>query len=676
MKLKTLCGVLGAAVIATCAASAVTGCMTAGAENVATSPNGKISLSFGVDSGRVFYTVRHHDRTVIDTSYLAIDARQFSIGRNSELRGTHRDSHDETWETVWGEESTIRNHYNEISADFAELDSAGVSFSIVFRVFDDGVGFRYVIPRQEAVAQITVTDEATEFNLHEDAVAWSIPWNHEYYEHVWEPRLVSKLDTVSSPLTIKVTDSLYLAIHEAALTDYAKMNLMPDAEGSTRLKSYLTPWSNGDKVRAQGEMSTPWRTVIVAECPGDLMLSRLMLNLNEPCAWADDTAWIEPGRYIGIWWGMHMKDYTWEQGPNHGATTENTKRYIDFAAANGFQGVLVEGWNEGWDGDWSANGDKFSFTKAYPDYDLEELAAYAREKGVKLIAHHETGGAATNYENQLDSAFALCQRLGINSAKTGYVNRLIDGKELHDSQYGVRHYRKVLDTAAKYHVMIDNHEPVMPTGLQRTLPNLMTQEGVRGCEYDAWSTDGGNPASHTVTLPFTRGLAGPMDYTPGIFNYENKAVPGTRPHTTIAKQLAMAVVLYSPLQMASDMIENYENRPEFEFLTICPTTWDKTVVPEASIGQYVTVARKERGGDRWFLGAMTGDNKRCTKLSLDFLEPGVKYVAKVFADGDNADWETNPYPVQISEIEVDSTSRLPLNMARSGGAAVVLTPKK
>lgn len=676
MKFKTICVSLAAAAAVAATSAAVSGCMQAGAENVATSPDGNLRLTVGVDNGQVFYTVHHADKVVLDTSYLAMDMTQFSIGRNSKLKSTRHDSHDETWQTVWGEESSIRNNYNEITADFTENDSTGINFSVVFRVFDDGVGFRYVIPGQNGIDDITLMDEASQFNLPEDAVAWSIPWNHEFYEHLWKPSLVSTLDTVSSPLTVKVTDSLYIAIHEAALTDYAKMNLKPAETGTTRLQSWLTPWSTGEKVRAKGSLTSPWRTVIIAESPGDLMLSRLMLNLNDPCEWADDTDWIEPGRYIGIWWGMHMKDYTWEQGPKHGATTENTRRYIDFAAANGFQGVLVEGWNKGWDGDWSANGYNFSFTEPYPDYDLEALAAYAREKGVRLIAHHETGGWATNYENQMDSAFALCNRLGINAAKTGYVNPLIDGKELHDSQYGVRHYRKVIETAARHHVMIDNHEPVMPTGLQRTLPNLMTQEGVRGQEYDAWSKDGGNPPEHAVTLPFTRGLAGPMDFTPGTFNYENRACPGTRPNTTIAKQLAMTVVLYSPLQMASDMIENYEGRPEFEFLTLCPTTWDKTVVPEARIGEYITVARKERGGDSWYVGAMTGGKARQTKLDLGFLDPGVKYSARIYADGDSADWETNPYPVVITDMDVDSTTRLPLSMARSGGAAIIISPKK
>lgn len=640
------------------------------------SPDGTLQFSLRLNpEGRLYYKVSRGAQAVVDSSAIGLSCKELHLGHNSKVKKVERSSFDETWNPVWGEESEIRNNYNEMAVLLEEQPDGGgrsVQYTLRVRVFPDGVGFRYEVPQQQGLDSITIMDEETEFAMAEDGVAWSIPWNHEYYEHLYEPSLISRLDTVCSPLTIKMTDSLYVAIHEAALEDYAAMNLHP-VEG-TRLKSYLTPWSTGEKVFSNAPMKSPWRTLTIVSSPGELMLSRLMLNLNEPCA-IEDTSWIEPQRYIGIWWGMHRKSYTWEQGPKHGATTENTKRYMDFAAANGFGGVLVEGWNYGWDGDWSKNGDRFSFTKAYPDFDLEEIADYGRQKGVRLIGHHETGGAASNYEAQLDSAFALYERLGINSVKTGYVNLLLDGKELHSSQYGVRHYRKVIEAAARHHIMIDNHEPVMPTGLQRTYPNLMTQEGVRGCEYDAWSPDGGNPPEHTVTIPFTRCLAGPVDYTPGTFNYDNPAPPYTRPQATLAKQLAMSVVLYSPLQMASDMIENYQGRPEFEFLKRCPTDWDKTVVPEARIGEYVTVARKEKGSGSWYVGAMTNSNKHQSKVSLDFLDPGVKYVAKVFADAPDADYKENPMPVDITEQEVDSKSTLNLNLARGGGAAVIISRK-
>lgn len=666
----TFLAIIAVCFLSTAISPVLTSCVNTEAMTVA-SPDGKISLDFLTDrDGKPYYRVSRLGEAVVDSSALGLNCKEFSIGRNTKIKSVKHSTFDGTWQPVWGEESEIRNHYNEMRVELSEASPRPFSYAIVFRVFDDGIGFRYEFPEQENLDSLTILDELTEFSLREDGVAWSIPWNHEYYEHLYEPSLVSRIDTVCTPLTVKLTDSCYVAIHEAALSDYAAMNLR--VSQGTRLTSYLTPWSTGEKVFTQCPFCTPWRTMIIVDKPGDLLLSRLMLNLNEPCR-IDDTAWIQPQRYIGIWWAMHRKANTWEQGPAHGATTQNTKRYIDFAADHGYGGVLVEGWNEGWDGDWSHEGDKFSFTKAYPDFDIEEITRYAREKGVRLIGHHETGGAAANYEAQLDSAFALCQRLGINAVKTGYVNFLLDNKELHSSQYGVRHYRKVLETAARYGVMIDNHEPVMPTGLQRTYPNLMTQEGVRGCEYDAWSPDGGNPPEHTVTIPFTRCLAGPVDYTPGIFNYDNPVPPYTRPQCTVAKQLALALVLYSPLQMSADMIENYEGRPELEFLKSCPVNWARTVVPEAHIGEYLTIARKDIDSDNWYIGAITNSNARKGKVSLDFLDPGSSYTAKIFADGKDANFETNPYPVEISEIPVNSTSTLNLSLAKGGGAAIIIS---
>jgi len=669
---RLLFAIIATGFIITVVSAFLTSCVRSEGMTVV-SPDGELSVNFMTDSsGKLYYSVSKNGETIVDSSRVGLNCKEFSIGSNAEIKSVKHSSQDEIWQPVWGEESAIRNNYNEMRVEICELNSKNVNYSIIFRVFDDGVGFRYEIPEQENIDSITILDELTEFALREDGVAWSIPWDHEYYEHLYESSLVSRLDTVCSPLTIKLTDSCYVAIHEAALTDYAAMNLRV-AEG-TKLTSYLTPWSSGEKVFTKCPFRSPWRLMIVADKPGDLLLSRLMLNLNEPCA-IENTDWIKPQRYIGIWWSMHRKVNTWSQGPAHGATTANAKRYIDFAADNGYGGVLVEGWNVGWDGDWSAEGDKFSFTKAYPDFDIEEITRYAADRGVKLIGHHETGGAAINYEHQLDSAFALCKRLGINAVKTGYVNKLLDGKELHSSQYGVRHYRKVIEKAAQYNIMIDNHEPVMPTGLQRTFPNLMTQEGVRGCEYDAWSPDGGNPPEHTVTIPFTRCLAGPVDYTPGIFNYENPVPPYTKPQCTIAKQLALALILYSPLQMSADMIENYEGRPELEFLKKCPTNWAKTLVPEAQIGEFLTLARKDIDSDSWFIGSITNSNSHQSTISLDFLDPGCDYTAKIFADGKDADYKTNPYPVEISEMPVNSTSTLNLNLAKGGGAAIIISKR-
>lgn len=650
-----------------------TGCTKAGATGLAeTSPDGSISLQVGVSpDGKVYYTVEKSGTPVIDTSYVSMDLADGAIGRKSKVKDFCHSTFDETWQTVWGEETEIRNHYNELRVKLAEENSPVKEYDLVFRVFDDGFGFRYEISEQAGLDSITIMNEDSQFHIHEDAVTWAQPWDHEYYEHLYEPSPVSRLDTVTTPLTMKVTDNLYLTIHEANLVDYAEMNLRPDP-GTTVLHSFLTPWSTGEKVFAKVPMQSPWRTVIVADCPGDLALSRLMLNLNDPCK-IEDTSWIEPGRYIGIWWAMHMQDWTWCSGPKHGATTENTKRYIDFAAANGYSGVLVEGWNKGWDGDWTKNGDKFSFTEAYPDFDLKEVNRYAREKGVRLIGHNETAGGARNYEAQMDSAFALYHSLGMNTVKTGYVNILLDGKELHGSQYGVRHYRKVIETAAKHHIMICNHEGVMPNGWRRTYPNIMAHEDMRGQEYDAWSDDGGNPPEHTCTLPFTRGLGGPMDFTPGTFNFTNPVKPNTHPQTTIAKQLALAVVLYSPIVMSSDKIENYANRPEFEFLKRCPTNWSKTLYPEARIGEYVTVARKNRQGDDWYIGSITNAKSHDAIVKLDFLDEGATYTARVFADGEKADYRTDPYPVDITERKVKAGDNLKLHLANGGGAAVILT---
>lgn len=654
------------------ASIAVPGCSSP-AKAETTSPDGRLRLSVGVTpSGRVFYTLRADGQTVVDTSYVSIDMREGAVGRASKVASVSHSAFDETWSLPWGEESEVRNHYNEMRVDLTEDGSDVKNYSLVFRLFDDGLGFRYEIPRQASLDSVTILNEDSQFRISEDAVAWAQPAGPEYYEYLYKPSPLSRLDTVSTPLTMKVTDNLYLSIHESNIIDYAEMNLCPDS-ATTTLHSCLTPWSTGEKVFAALPLATPWRTVTVAASPGDLALSRLTLNLADPCK-IEDTSWIEPGRYVGIWWGMHMKDWTWSSGPKHGATTENAKRYIDFAAENGYSGVLVEGWNKGWDGDWTANGDKFSFTEAYPDFDIAEVAAYARSKGVRLIGHNETAGGARNYESQLDSAFALYQRLGMNMVKTGYVNHYLDGRELHGSQYGVRHYRKVIETAAKYHIMICNHEGLMPNGWRRTYPNIMAHEDMRGQEYDAWSPDGGNPPEHTCTLPFTRGLAGPMDFTPGTFNFNNTATPGTRPQTTIAKQLALAVVIYSPVVMSSDKVENYVGRPEFEFLKRCPTNWARTVFPEARIGEYVTVARKERDGESWYLGSITNANPHDSEVKLDFLDPGRTYTARVFADGAKADYKTNPYPVVISDRNVTADETLRLHLAPGGGAAVILTP--
>ena len=636
------------------------------------SPDGAVTVTVGVKNNQPYYTMNYHSKIIVLPSHLGFQVDNGNIGSHVKMTGKQYASKDETWSQVWGEDELVRNHYNELTVSFQEQTGAKKKMDVQFRVFNDGIGFRYILPEKIKGEKYCVQEELTEIALAHDAKAWSIPSNHtEYFEGIYTCDLLSKKDTVCTPLTIAYEDSLFLAIHEAALKDYASVNLTPrPAEKGVMLLTALTPWQSGVKVYVEGELKTPWRTITIGKTAGDLMTSRLMLNLNEPTQ-IKDTSWIEPGRYIGIWWSIHKKQNTWEMGPQHGATTENVKRYMDFAARHGFSGVLAEGWNPGW-----GQGEQVTYLKSYPDFDIDEVCRYAQQKGVRFIGHMESWGRASLIEQEMDEAFAWYQKLGIRVVKTGYVGHLMDGKELAKSQYGIRHYRKVIETASKYQIMIDNHEPAMPTGIQRTWPNLMTQEGVRGQEYNAWDRRGGNPPSHTVTLPFTRGLAGPTDFTPAIFNF-SEIVPGTHPHSTLAKQLGEFVVIYSPLQMAADAIENYEGQPALTFIESCPTTWSKTLVPNGEIGQYITVARRERGdGGRWFIGSITNETARQIELPLSFLDADTTYRAIIYEDAADADYETNPYAMTIRQTEVTRESILHLNLARSGGAAIMIEKVK
>ena len=641
------------------------GVMDCNAKNeMVTSPDGAVTVTVGVKDHRPFYTVDYQGRTLVAPSHLGFRLDHEELGANMTIGKVSRSSKDETWTQPWGENETTRNHYNELTVDYRE--HTGRLMQVVFRVFNDGFGFRYNLPSQDKRKEYCIQDELTEITLAHDAKAWSIQSNHTaYFEGIYTADLLSKKDTVCTPLTIEYEKDLFLAIHEAALEDYASINLTPRSgdDGSVRLLTALTPWRNGVKVYAKGELKSPWRTMIISKTAGGLLTSDLMLNLNEPSR-IEDTSWIEPGRYIGIWWSIHKKQNTWEMGPTHGATTGNVKRYMDFAARHGFSGVLAEGWNPGW-----GQGEKISYLESYPDFDIEEVCRYGQSKGVRFIGHTETWGNATLLENQMEEAFSWFEKLGIRAVKTGYVGHYFDGKELAKSQYGIRHYRRVIECAAKHHIMIDNHEPAMPTGIQRTWPNLMTQEGVRGQEYNAWDRRGGNPPAHTVTLPFTRGLAGPTDFTPAIFNF-SEIVKGTHPHSTLAKQLGEFVVIYSPLQMAADAIENYEGQPALSFIENCPTTWSKTLVPNGEIGKYITIARKARHDDSWFIGSITNEEARNIDVALDFLDEGATYRAMIYEDGPEADYERNPYEMTIRQINVVKGDTLHLRLARSGGAAI------
>lgn len=645
------------------------------------SPDGAVTVTVGVKDHAPFYMVNYQGRMIVTPSHMGFLLDSGELGANTKMGAVSRSSNDETWTQPWGESETVRNQYNEMIVNFRENN--GRQMKVVFRVFNDGFGFRYILPEYNKGEAFQIMDELTDISLAHDAKAWSISTNHtEYFEGIYTSDLLSRKDTVCTPLTIEYEKDLYLAIHEAALEDYASINLTPvKREGNERevcLRTALTPWRNGVKVYAKGEMKSPWRTMIISRTAGGLLTSNLMLNLNEPSR-IEDTSWIEPGRYIGIWWSIHKKHDTWEMGPKHGATTENVKRYMDFAVRHGFSGVLAEGWNPGW-----GQGEQISYLKSYPDFNMEEVTSYGLSKGVRFIGHTETWGNANLLENQMEEAFSWFEKLGIRAVKTGYVGHYFDGKELARSQYGIRHYRRVIDCAAKHHIMIDNHEPAMPTGIQRTMPNLMTQEGVRGQEYNAWDRRGGNPPAHTVTLPFTRGLAGPTDFTPAIFNF-SEIVKGTHPHSTLAKQLGEFVVIYSPLQMAADAIENYEGQPALSFIESCPTTWRKTMVLNGEIGKYITVARQERasyreglqmkGGDRWFIGSITNEEARQIDINLDFLEEDAKYVAVIYEDGPDADYEKNPYVMTIRQLEVTSQDKICMKLARSGGAAVRIEKK-
>lgn len=651
------------------------------------SPDGRNKVTVETRDAKLYYSLQRDGRAVLLPSQLGFEFRGAPRLRdNLRIVGNARKSVDETWTQPWGEVSHVRDHHNELRVSVVETAAPARKFDVVFRAFNDGVGFRYEFPEQPALADFVISDELTEFDLADDAKVWWIPSNRprlDRSEMLYSNSPVSVIDSVQTPLTMQMRDGrTFMVIHEANLVDYARMNIAGPRMESRRLRVALAPWQNGDKVRGHTPFVTPWRTLQLADRAEDLAPSVLGLNLNPPSV-LSDVSWIKPMKYVGIWWGMHIGTMTWSSGPKHGATTANTKRYIDFAAANGLGGVLVEGWNVGWDGDWIKNANAFSFTQPYPDYDLPAVAKYAQSKGVKLIVHNETSGGIVNYERQMDSAYALYHSLGLDAIKSGYVTDTTPEGNSHHSQFMIRHYRKAIETAAKYHIMLDVHEPIHDTGERRTYPNMMSREGARGQEYNAWGGEGGNPPEHETNLFFTRMLAGPMDFTPGIFDILIERGTGRprraeEPHvrTTLAKQLALYIVLYSPLQMAADLPENYEHQPAFQFIRDVAVDWDTTRVLDGRIGDYVVVARKARNSPEWFVGAITDEEARNFDVPLSFLTKGRKYVAEIYADGPGANWLTNPLPVRISQRSVDSTSRLRLVLAPGGGQAIRIRPAK
>ena len=628
-------------------------------EPVATSPDGRIKVSVQTEGGQLSYSISQDSESLIVPSKLGFELMGGNIlGDNTEILSVTHSSHKETWETVWGESRLIEDNHNSMIVHTAHLD-------IEFRVFNDGVGFRYIFP--DDLGEFRIREELTEYKFaRADHKIWWMPRSEPYYEAYGNHTAFDEIDCAYTPVTITGADGRFYSIHEAALLDFAKVNLV-GSDAST-LKTSLTKWSDGTGVYVTDTRTTPWRTIIITDRAGGLIESHLMLNLNEPCK-IEDTSWCKPGKYIGIWWELHKYMRTWYYGPQHGATTERTKEYIDFAAAHNIQAVLVEGWNKGWDGNWMKNSTGFSFTEAYPDYDFDEVMKYAASKGVQMIIHNETAANTEHYFSQIDEAYALYQKYGMHYIKTGNVNLLMDGKEEHDGQYGVNRLHEVVEKAAQYQINVDEHEPCIPTGLCRTWPNLMTGEAIRGQEHDAWEVDGGNKPEHQTVCPFIRGLAGPMDYTFGTFDFSNPNTPTSRVKTTISKQLAQYVVIYSPLQMASDLYEAYEGVKAFDFISDVPTDWEQTKVLDAVIGDYVVTVRQERGGSDWYLGAITDENARTLDVPLSFLGKG-KWMAQIYEDTPQTSYETSPETYQYREVEVSAKDVLSLKLATSGGCAI------
>jgi len=669
------------------------------------SPNHIIAVNlYHQPGGQIKYGVYYKQKFFIQPSGLSIKLSTPDVLLNKfDLIKTSQHEFDESWKPVWGELNSIKNKYKELTLQLKDRSGSGILINIVFRVFDDGVGFRYEFPAQEKLNHFIVAEEMTQFCVGADHSTFWIPGDFDSNEFQYNHTRLSEVDAnvdklateiavksffdknaVQTPLMMKSADGLYINIHEAALVNYPAMDLVIDKSTFT-LTSHLVPDAVGNKAYLQTPSHTPWRTIIVSDQAKEILASKLILNLNEPSIIADPS-WIRPQKFVGVWWEMHIGKSSWDYAGGqvgsqqstkvpHGANTANVKKYIDFAAKYGFDGVLVEGWNSGWEdwfGQWKEN--VFDFVTPYPDYNIDELTAYAKSKGVKIICHHETSASATNYERQMDTAYRFMLNHNMNSVKTGYVGRIIPRGEHHDGQWMINHYVRVAEKTAGYKIMVDMHEPVRPTGLQRTYPNWLACEAARGNEFNAWSV--GNPPEHETILPFTRLMGGPMDYTPGLFKIKLNQFDKNKKeqiHTTLAKQLALYVTMYSPLQMAADLPENYEEHTDaLQFIRDVAVDWDDTKILDAEPGDYIIEARKAKGTDKWFLGAITDENPRSFTEILNFLDAGKKYIATVYRDADNADWKINPEAYTIEKFVVDSKTKLKLKLAPGGGTAISL----
>lgn len=682
-------------------------------EIVGTSPDKNIQVEFalnekGTPTYRVFYKVND----VIKTSTLGFDfENQPSLASNLEIVKSEISTFNETWEMPWGEQAEVKNNYNQLKIELQETSALKRKINIVFKVYNDGVGFRYEFPAQENLTEVLIMNENTQFNLSGNHKVWWAPGDWDIYEHLYNTSNFNEIDALSkanhpnlgkhtyipenavnTPVTMKTSEGLYLSFHEAALIDYSDMTLKVDTKKMSMTSNLVGSRNTEYKVKRTVPFNTPWRTLQIAEKPGDLIESKLIVNLNEPNK-LGAISWFKPAKYTGIWWEMHLNKSTWDYGMTmvngkwvdtgnahgkHGATTENAKAFIDFSAKNNIGAVLIEGWNTGWE-NWIGFDDRegvFDFVTPYPDYDLVEVARYAKEKGVEIIMHHETSAATETYEKQQDTAYALMQSLGIHAVKTGYVGGILPEGEYHHGQHMVNHYNNTVIKAANYEVAINAHEPIKATGLRRTYPNTISREGLRGQEFNAWASDGGNPPEHLPIVAFTRMLAGPVDYTPGIFDIKfDKWKKDNQVNTTIAQQLALYVVIYSPIQMAADLIENYEGNPALQFIKDVGVDWQQTNVLNAEVGEFVTIARKERNSENWFVGAITNEDAREMEISFDFLDENTTYSAIIYEDGENAHWNEHPTSLNIREIVLTNQSKLNLKLASGGGFAISIIKK-
>ncbi len=635
------------------------------------SPNKKISITFDNLNSKPTYSVQYNGTDLITKSSMGFEFKGMkSLDSNFTIIGYDISNVNENWEQPWGEQKIIHDNHCRLFLKLKEKNDGGRKLNIEFKVFNDGIGFRYIVPKQKELDSINITNELTEFSFTANHTSWSIPaYHHMKYEILYNENPINQLDTAHTPLTLKTTDGLYVSIHEAALVDYSSMTLYGDK--NNKLYCDLVPWKDGIKVKRKGSFMTPWRTIQIAENPGGLIESSLILNLNEPNK-LGDVSWVKPMKYVGIWWGMHIGNYTFYQGPNVGATTERTKKYIDFAAKHGFDEVLVEGWNFGWTPDWGGNfAPEMDFTKPAASFDWEEVLDYANSKNIYLQVYNETAANTENYLAQIDSAYALYQKLGYRSAKVGQVHHNFKNGEWHHGQYGVNYYQTVVDKGAKHKIAINFHEPIKPTGLRRTYPNLISREGARGQEFNAWDSEGGNPPEHTCILPFTRLLAGPMDFTPGVFSVDIPQRDNNQVNTTLTKQLALYVVLYSPIQMAADLIENYEERLDaFQFIKDVPVDWETTKVIDAKIADFIIIARKDKYSEDWYLGAITDEKSRNFIIKLDFLNEDFNYEAQIYKEVEGANYKINPTQYVIQNIVISGKDSLSINLPEGGGTAI------